>query len=139
MKTTTRTYTLLLLILLVGCSTDEPVRGGNGLWGTWRLYEEGSGGEVGVDYFTAPVPATPLQSLTFTNGDELRSQGSRLTNFFKSPYYRTNSTKTGFRLQFLASRKDTTGFGVGLSIKGDTMRITPACIEGCHYGFVRIR
>ena len=126
-----------LLLLLLSCSPNDLLPDRYGIQGAWRLYEEG--GSPGFGYFVTPVPANPLQRLTFTNTGELRREGERLNNsFFQSPYYRVDSTRAAFRLVFLASKKDTTGYAVGLAIRGDTMRITPTCYEGCHFGFVKI-
>ncbi len=127
----------LLLILLLSCSSTELIPDQYGIQGTWRLYEEG--GSPGFGYYVTPIPATPLQHLTFTDKGELRREGERLNNgLFQSPYYRVDSTKAAFVIVFLATRKDTTGYRAGLTIKGDTLRIAPTCYEGCHFGLVRI-
>jgi hypothetical protein len=131
---------VVLLLLALGCSGTEPSPNTYGLTGNWRFYEEGS--SPGFGYIITPIPAVPLQKLTFLSNGRVQKQGDKLTGFFNSPYYRVDSSATaGRRLYFMTDPKaDLTKLnGLFFQIKGDTLRISPQCFEGCHYGFVRIR
>lgn len=133
-----RIYLSLLLVVLSGCSQDEATpknKSGLGIVGRWRLFRvDGSIG--GGSSYTTPVPAKPLQALTFTNQGRVNKEGNQLGDYYDRPFYRVDSSKT--QLWFLANEKDTTGYVVGLFIRGDTMNIIPPCYEGCGASFVRI-
>ena len=137
MKCKNSLYLGLSLLLILSCSSNELYPDQFGVQGTWRLYEEGS--SPGFGYVITPVPEKPLQALTLTNRGELRKEGDRLNSFFRLPYYRVDLTKGVYRIAFLENRKDSSRHFAGLLIKGDTMRITPVCYEGCHFSFVRVR
>jgi hypothetical protein len=136
MKAIYRSMSLLIVFFMASCSSDKLGPAGSGIEGTWRLYEWGY--SPGNGYNVKAVKAKPLQSLTFSDKGELIKQGDRLSGFFDLPYYRVDSTQTGLQLQLLKSQKDTSGFSAALRIDGNLMRISPPCIEGCHYSFVRI-
>jgi hypothetical protein len=112
---------------------------GTSIEGTWRLYERGY--SPGSGYYVDTISAIPLQSLTFTKKGEVHTQGDQLKGpfAFTSPYYRVTTVQNNLKIQFLNSKKEDSNNYLGLRISGDTMRITPSCIEGCHYGFVRIQ
>jgi hypothetical protein len=128
---------LLGCLLLDSCNRDNLLPTNPDLISTWQLYEEG--GSPGFGYYVNPVPTSPQQSLTFAKSGNVRLQGDRLSIFSAYPYYRYDVQSNGPRLQFLKTRKDTTGYAVGCQLKGDSLRIVPLCYEGCHFGFVRIR
>lgn len=123
---------------MVSCSNEGLGPGGSSIEGTWRLYERGY--SPGYGYYVDTIPATPLQSLTFTKKGEVHRQGDLNGPFdFTLPYYRVTASQTDLKIQFLNSKKEESTNSLGLRILGDTMRITPTCFEGCHYGFVRLR
>jgi len=125
--------------LLLSCSQGDPTPGnksGTGIIGRWRLFE--IQGSTGASSFTTPISAKPLQALTFTSGGQLRKEGNQLGDYYDYPFYRVDSSKTGYQVRFLTSQKDTLGVQVGLTISKDTLRLTPFCAEGCRQSFVRI-
>ena len=109
----------------------------SGIVGTWQLYE--IGGSTGASFYTTPVPAQPLQALSFTNQGQVHKEGNQLGDYFDYPLYRVDSVQTNYWIRFLANKADTMGYRVGLSIRADTMQLTPFCAEGCYTKFVRIR
>ncbi len=130
-------YLLVLLGFVLNCSDKSVSPEQYGLQGSWRLYEEG--GSPGFGYFVTPVPAEPVQSLTFTNRGQILSKGERFNSFDQVVHYRIDSTSVGPRLT-LSPEPDGKPFLIGsFKIRGDTLRINPLCYEGCHYGLVRIR
>jgi hypothetical protein len=126
--------TAFFLVSVLGCADKEPRPYELSLVGTWRLFEQA--GSTGAQWYVLPVPATPLQSLTFTRNGKLSGQGDALSNFDR-PRYRIVSENEQMKLE--AYGKDMDGFKSTLRIEGDTMYIAPPCREGCHYGFVKIR
>jgi hypothetical protein len=131
-----------LLLLFWGCAgpqtNPEPtIPTAKNLTGTWRFYEEGY--SPGAGYIVNPIPATPPQTLTFLADGRLQKQGDRLTGSFAAPYYRVDSTATGRRVYFLNSPQATATNSMLIQIRGDTLRLSPQCFEGCHFGFVRLR
>lgn len=133
-----RIWLIVLVLALLSCSQDDVPKNksGSGIVGRWRLFR--IDGSTGASSFTTPIPAKPLQALTFTNQGRVSKEGTQLGDYYDRPFYRVDSSKAFRQLWFLASEKDTTGFVVGLSIRGDTMNIIPSCFEGCGASFVRI-
>ncbi len=125
----------LLLLLLLGCSKNDLLPGQR-IVGTWRLYETGY--SPGAGYYVDKIPKRPLQYITLSNDGRLSSEGKNLRGIFEAHYYRVDSTQYGLKIIFMEKKTDTTGFVNSLQIEGNTMRISPACIEGCHMAFVRI-
>lgn len=130
-------FLLWALLTAPGCSRTDPAPAFGDLIGSWRLYEVG--GSPGSGYYVTPISAAPPQYLTFTNKNELHQQGKDIPYIFDVPTYRIELTQYGRRLILLKNRSDQTGFGVAFQIRNDTLRITPTCYEGCHYGFVRMQ
>ena len=123
---------------MASCSSDGLGPAGSSIEGAWRLYERGY--SPGSGYYVDTISSIPLQSLTFTKKGEVYRQGDLKGPFaFTFPYYRVTTSQNDLKIQFLNSKKEESTNSLGLRILGDTMRITPGCIEGCHYGFVRIR
>ncbi len=134
MKTLRLLATAFFLLGELGCAEKELRPYERSLVGTWRLFEVG--GSTGYQWYVLPMPATPLQSLTFTRNDKFSRQGNALSNF-EYPRYRIISEDEQVKLELYG--KDTDGFKSTLRIEGDTMYIAPPCFEGCHYGFVKIK
>jgi hypothetical protein len=134
MKTIQLLAAVVLLFCVLGCADKELRPYEKNLVGTWRLFEQA--GSTGAQWYVHPVPATPLQSLTFTRDGKLSGQGDGLSNF-EYPRYRILSENEQVKLELYG--KDMDGFKSTLRIEGDTMYIAPPCREGCHYGFVKIR
>lgn len=129
---------LLIILFIASCSNNGLGPAGTSIEGTWRLYEQGY--SPGNGYYVDTIPATPLRSLTFTKKGEVHTQGElKGPAPFTAPYYRVTTIQSDLKIQFLNSKKEDSNNYLGLRISGDTMRITPGCIEGCHYGFVRIQ
>lgn len=138
MKVIDRSINLLLVLFITSCSNQGLGPAGSGIDGAWRLYERGY--SPGSGYYLDTIPATPLQSLTFTKKGEVHAQGELKGPFpFTAPYYRVTTVQNDLKIQFLASKKEESTNYLKLQISGDTMRITPSCFEGCHYSFVRIQ
>lgn len=134
MKTIQFIAIIASLTCTLGC-TDKELRPYEcSLVGTWRLFEEA--GSTGAQWYVHPVPASPLQSLTFTRDGKVSGQGDALSTFNR-PMYRVISENEQVKLEVYG--KDTDGFKSTLRIEGDTMYLAPPCREGCHYGFVKIR
>ncbi len=128
---------LLLLWFALSCSEKGLVPDPYGLQGSWRLYEEG--GSPGFGYFVTPVPADPLQRLTFTSKGQVLTEGKRFSSFGRVAYYRIDSTSVGPRLTLSAEPAGKTFLGGRFQIRADTLRIIPVCYEGCHYSLVRMQ
>jgi hypothetical protein len=138
MKAIYRSIILLILVSQASCSQEKLGPGGSTIEGTWRLYERGS--SPGSGYYVETISPIPLQSLTFTKKGEVYRQGDLKGPFpFTSPYYRVVTLLGDLKIQFINSKKEESTDYLGLRIVGDTMRITPSCFEGCHYGFARVR
>ena len=132
-------YVSLLLLVLLGCSREEADpqnKVGSGIVGRWRLFSVE--GNTGASNYTNPIPAKPLQALTFSSQGRVSKEGSQLGDYFERPFYRIDSSQAIRQLRFLASVTDTIGYVVRLQIQGDTMHIIPSCFEGCRDNFVRI-
>ena len=129
-----------LVVLFLGCSSDDVTpknKIGSGIVGRWRLFET-SGSIGGGSQYITPIPTKPLQALTFNSQGQVSKEGDQLGEFYAYPFYRVDSSGINQQLRFLTSKQDTTGFLVRLSIRRDTMRIFPFCVEGCSQSFVRI-
>lgn len=130
-------YLLVLAWLVLSCAEKGVSPDKYGLQGSWRLYEEG--GSPGFGYFVTPVPADPVQSLTFTNKGQVLTKGERFNSFGQVAYYRIDSTSVGPRLTLSAEPDGKPFLGGSFRIRADTLRINPVCYEGCHYGLVRLK
>lgn len=130
-------WLLILLGLALSCSEKGLVPDEYGLQGSWRLYEEG--GSPGFGYVVTPVPASPLQRLTFTSQGQLLTEGKRFSSFGRVAYYRIDSASAGPWLTLSAEPAGKSFLGGHFQIRADTLRIVPACYEGCHYSLVRMR
>lgn len=133
----TALFWCFLLLLANSCSTNEPTPASGSLIGTWRLYEVG--GSPGFGYYVTPIAPEPLQFITFTKSNELRRRGKDLPYFLDVPNYRIVSAQNGNQLVLLKSSSGQTGFSMAYSVRNDTLRLTPTCYEGCHFGFVCVR
>lgn len=137
MKNKSGYWLLMLLGFALSCSEKEVVPDAYGLQGSWRLYEEG--GSPGFGYFVTPVPADPLQRLTFTSKGQVLTEGKRFSSFGQVAYYRIDSTTVGLWLTLSAEPAGKSFLGGRFQIRADTLHIIPVCYEGCHYSLVRMR
>jgi len=131
----------LFLLLLIGCSDGIGPKNGYGIVGEWRLFERG--GSPGSGYYTEPVPANPLQSLTFTSDGQIYkvgdSKGALFYFFENANRFRVDSTEKGLLLWTKSKKKDKDESYYHIKFQGDTLTLYPPCIEGCHFAFVKIR
>ena len=125
------------LSCLLSCSKDELNPYEQSIIGSWRLYERGS--SPGSGYSITPIPAEPLQSLTFRSNGQFDKQGDKWIFFEDANYYRIDSTKRGLELWTRNKKRGKDEFSYRIQFRNDTLILSPYCFEGCHFGLVRIR
>jgi hypothetical protein len=137
-----KVYSKLLVIIIIlsgllSCRSNDVSPTGTGLLGTW-LYIE-CGYSPGAGYIIDKIHPFPPQTISFDATGEVTAAGKDLGNLTQAHYYRIDSTIYGIHLVLLKNREDPTGDTLGMTIRGDTLKLSPPCYEGCHYGFLRIR
>jgi hypothetical protein len=126
----------LLLFCCQSADSVEPIQG-QGLPGTWLLYEVGY--SPGAGYVTDKIPAQPAQTLTFTTEGQMQVQGERLRGYQSFTNYRLDTVNTRVQLHYLPVIDSNFTYELA-QIRNDTLRLSnPGCIEGCHSAFVRIK
>ena len=126
-----------VLLLLASCRKegDPSASGSDRLVGKWLLYERGY--SPGAGYYVNQILAVPPQTLEFASEGRLVAEGNDLAGYQNTPHYRVDTTAYGLQLALYANPEGTPSYQ-GLELRNDTLRLSPPCTEGCHYGFVRI-
>ncbi len=133
-----RTSLLLLTLIGVSCQTAQtPVVTGDGLVGSWQYVERGY--SPGAGYIVEPIPRNPVQRVDFLVDSTIRLVNVSDQLFATARTYRLESTQRGKQLSLFDGEKAIVGYPMTMSIRNDTLRLSPPCIEGCHFAFVRIR
>lgn len=133
-----RNSLLLLTLIGVSCQTAQtPVVTGDGLIGSWHYVERGY--SPGAGYIVEPIPKTPVQQVDFLPDGTLRLVNTEDQLFATARTYRIDSTQRGKQLSLFNGEKAIVGLPMTMRIRNDTLRLSPPCIEGCHFAFVRLR
>lgn len=127
---------ILSVFVLLNCQSNESIKPihGQGLAGTWLLYE--SGYSPGAGYIVDKVPSKPQQTLTFTSDGHLQVQGDLLKNYQSFTQFRLDSVKQSIRLYYTPSISN---YSEAIYLNNDTLKLYQPCIEGCHLGFLRVQ
>ncbi|GAB2599870.1 hypothetical protein [Spirosoma areae] len=132
-------WTLMATILLglLNCRSDDSIKPvhGEGLAGTWLLYETGY--SPGAGYIVDKIPSKPAQTLTFTADGQVRAQGDQLKSYQSYTSFRTDTTNKIVQIHFSPNVSGYAG-SQWITLKNDTLTLHPPCIEGCHSAFVRV-
>ncbi len=129
-----------LLLLINSACTEKEVALGIGdarVTGTWRLYQRSSGKDSTL--VVTPLPAAPLQTLTFTQDGGVTSAGAATSYYRSVKYYRVDSISNGLEVRLIASLKEVPGEAQGLRIQGDSMVLTPHFVQNLNLFFVRLK
>lgn len=127
-----------LFLITAACEDNDVLPTGQGLVGTWQLYE--TGGSLGFNYSTTPVPSVPAQTLTFSSNGSVTTQGDQLSFFGEFKRYRLVSDSIQTMDYVALSGSNTNEFAVYITrLTPDSLIVNPPCDEGCHYGFVRVK
>lgn len=132
--------TCLLFLPLIGvsCQTAQtPVVTGDGLVGSWQYVERGY--SPGAGYIVESIPRNPVQRVDFLVDSTVRVSNSTDQLFATARTYRLDSTQRGKQLSLFNGENTIVGLPMAMSIRNDTLRLSPPCIEGCHFAFVRLR
>ncbi|PRY27760.1 hypothetical protein CLV58_13230 [Spirosoma oryzae] len=133
-----RNSLLLLTLIGVSCQTAQtPVATGDRLIGSWHYVERGY--SPGAGYIIEPIPKTPVQQVDFLPDGTLRLVNTEDQLFATARTYRIDSTQRGKQLSLFNGEKAIVGLPMTMRIRNDTLRLSPRCIEGCHFAFVRLR
>ena len=133
---------IIAIALLVGWSVscregeEGELARTTGLVGRWRYVERGY--SPGAGYYVDPIPPIPMRTLTFTASGAVSTVNMTEAPFNQARYYRLDSTRSAVYLTFTDAARQPLAPGVYVSIRNDTLRLSPQCFEGCHYGFVRM-
>ena len=129
-----------LLVTLMNCHSDNspddsitPVHG-QGLPGTWQLFERGY--SPGAGYIIDKIPSKPEQSLTFTADGHMQAMGDGLSAYQAYSQFRLDTVNQMVRINFTPS---TSQYAERVYLSNDTLRLYQSCYEGCHLGFLRIK
>ncbi|MBD2757835.1 hypothetical protein [Spirosoma validum] len=133
---------LVVLTILTSCRSLPKGSINAKIAGTWRLYESGDAPGGGT-YVVKSIRPVPAQTITLSRNGRFKAEGS--DPFFISLYvpiqrYRAEKTPTTenyFRFGYWDSKTRRLVYQ-GLTLKNDTLRLTPLCYEGCHFSFLRI-
>ena len=125
-------------LLALGCGPEEPSlgRGDTRLVGTWQLHERST--YVDTVQVVEQVPATPAQSLHFTEDGRITAEGEKLIYYRSASYYRLDSAAGTLRLTFVLDRLNG-DYQQYLSIRNDSMTLLPPCEGECYLKLVRRR
>lgn len=133
-----RTSLLLLTLIGIACQRAQtPVVPGDGLVGSWQYVERGY--SPGAGYIVEPIPRNPVQRVDFLLDSTVRVINSTDQLFATARTYRLDSTQRGKQLSLFDGENAIVGFTMAMNIRNDTLRLSPPCIEGCHFAFVRLR
>lgn len=133
-----RVTLLLLLLLELSCQTQQNlVTPGAGLIGSWQYVERGY--SPGFGYIIEPIPKTPVQRVDFLPNSTIRTANISDQLFATVRTYRFDSTQYGRGVSLFDGQGKLVGSPMAVSIRNDTLRLSPPCIEGCHFAFIRIR
>ncbi len=133
-----RTSLLLLTLIGISCQRAQtPVVPGDGLVGSWQYVERGY--SPGAGYIIEPIPRNPVQRVDFLSDSTVRLVNIKDQLFATARTYRLDSTQRGKQLSLFDGEKTIIGFPMSISIRNDTLRLSPPCIEGCHFAFVRLQ
>ncbi|MFD2569808.1 hypothetical protein ACFSUS_04135 [Spirosoma soli] len=128
----------MLLIGLWGCSQEDAQPTPNpSIVGSWLFVEYGY--SPGAGYIVKKAPLIPPQAVSFTAQGEVATVNMGKSALAQARTYRIDSTRYGTYLIILDSTQRQIGYSLFVSIRNDTLRLSPPCIEGCHSGYVRIR
>ncbi|GAB3953865.1 hypothetical protein GCM10028805_38450 [Spirosoma harenae] len=128
---------LFLMVSMITCHSNsdvQPVRG-QGLAGTWLLYETGY--SPGAGYIVDKVPTSPQQTLTFTADGKIQAQGDKLKSYQSYTQFSLDSTANGVHIRYAPTNNAT--YFERVTVRNDTLTLSPPCIEGCHSAFIRIK
>ncbi|WP_222539274.1 hypothetical protein [Pedobacter polysacchareus] len=132
MKTLFKLTSILCLFFVISCSKDKSVNKPNldpALSGNWKLIEtladpgDGSGKWRPVD------SNAPIENILFKKDGKLEWSRDKA---FKI-YTKSDSTSLSF------VKKDTSVWNYYYKIKNDTLILSPPCIEGCGFKYVKIK
>jgi hypothetical protein len=141
--------TALSLIVFFSCnpggvSVPTEDTGTSALAGTWVYVELGY--SIGAGYTVEEVPTRPRQTLTLAPDGTVRAEGADLAHFNAVRRYEQLTDPAGkvyaIALEADRSADGTEPFGpdnrLNVRITADSLKLySPACIEGCHQGFIR--
>lgn len=136
-------FTASILILLA-CDNELPddeccerYKDGS-LTGTWLLYEQGY--SPGSGYITVDIPATPAQTIQFSDGQVT----STIDGFEEISYYKV-LTDTVYNTQYVALYKSDPNLEenpystYSFDLSDSTLKLYYRwCVEGCHMGLRRL-
>ena len=128
-----------LLLTLIHCQSADSIKPvhGQGLPGTWLLYETGY--SPGAGYVVNKVPSQPAQTLTFTADGQMQAQGERLRGYQTFSTFRIDTVRTVAQIHYFPT-SDSSSTYERINLSGDTLTLSsPFCIEGCHSAFLRIK
>lgn len=132
---------MLLLLVLLNAPACRPTKDliapGAGLIGSWQYVERGY--SPGFGYIVDQIPKTPVQRIDFLPNSTVRTANISDQLFATARTYRFDSTQYGRGVSLFDGEGKIVGSSMAVSIRNDTLRLSPPCIEGCHYGFVRLR
>lgn len=133
-----RTSLFVLTLIGLSCQTAQtPVVPGDGLVGSWQYVERGY--SPGAGYIVEQIPRNPVQRVDFLADSTVRVINSTDQLFATARTYRLDSTQYGGRLSLFDGEKVIVGLPMAMGIRNDTLRLSPPCIEGCHFAFIRLR
>ena len=133
----------LLTISLWACQQEEYVQpiAGQPLVGSWQYVERGY--SPGSGYVTEAIPLKPVQTIDFTAQQSVSTvnMGNEFDNSLTAARtYRVDSTGNhSAKLVLFDEKRQELAYPMSIRITGDTLRLMPPCIEGCHFLFVRLR
>ncbi len=133
-----RATLFLLLLIESSCQTaPDIVQPGPGLIGSWQYVERGY--SPGAGYIVDQIPKTPVQRVDFLPNSTLRTANISDQLFARGRTYRLDSTQYGRSVLLFDGEGEIVGLSMTMRIRNDTLRLSPPCIEGCHFAFVRLR
>ncbi|HEV7350918.1 hypothetical protein [Telluribacter sp.] len=141
MKNIFKGYGLALLAALcvTACTRPDPQlgRADPRVVGTWRLVERRIPRDSLI--LVRSIPATPPQTITFTNEGTLMTQGDELEYYNSSRFYRIDTTVLGEQQMGFVINNLSPVFYQRLRFRGDTLVLFPSCELDCSLSFLRSR
>ncbi len=89
---------------------------------------------------TRQYAATPAQTLTFGADGQLTANGTEMTYYLPTKYYRIDTTYPDslFLNLYINTNRATVAFAQGVKIENQTLTILPRCERPCYSKFVRV-
>lgn len=128
----------VLICPLWSCQPDEVTYGEGAplLIGTWRLIERADVRDT--TYTIKSVPPVPEQTITFTDGGGVSTQGKEMEYYRAAKFYRLENSQPAPVVRFYINEQHA-NFSQPVSVRGDTLELLPPCERRCYLRFIRSR